>query len=68
MEFLEMDVIEMDLPADSFDVVIDKGTLDSILCSEGSSQNAIKCIRQIYRVLKSKGTYFCVSYGVPDFR
>ena len=45
MEFIEMDAIEMDFPAETFDIIIDKGTLDSILCSEGSSQNAIKCIR-----------------------
>ncbi len=37
MKFIEMDACDMDFENGSFDVVIDKGTLDSILCGEGSS-------------------------------
>lgn len=38
MQFLEMDACEMTFENSSFDFVIDKGLIDSILCSEGSSQ------------------------------
>lgn len=37
MQFLEMDACELTFENSSFDFVIDKGLIDSILCSEGSS-------------------------------
>ena len=59
----------------TFDVVIDKGTIDSILvilqitqCGSYSKQNGRKTLKEISRVLKSKGYYICVSYGDPDIR
>jgi len=39
-KYLHMDVRAMDFEAGSFDSVIDKGTLDSILCGESSTTNA----------------------------
>ena len=41
MKFVEMNVCDMNFDSGSFDLVIDKGTIDSVLCSEGSSYNAI---------------------------
>ena len=38
MHFLEMDACDMTFENSYFDFIIDKGLIDSILCSEGSSQ------------------------------
>jgi len=64
-----LDVSQMSefLPA-SFDVVIDKATLDSILCGEGSVSNCDKSCNEISRVLKPGGFYLLVSHGDPDSR
>jgi len=35
--FLEMDACDMTFENNSFDFILDKGLLDSILCGEGSS-------------------------------
>ena len=47
-----MDARDMrDFETGSFDVAIDKGTIDAILCGEGSSANASKVISEVHRVL-----------------
>lgn len=51
-----------------FDCVIDKGTLDSVLCGEDSKKNSRRMLQEIYRVLSKKGVYFCISYGEPKIR
>ena len=51
-----------------FDVVLDKGTLDSILCGDSSGPNTDKALKEIYRVLKPNGVYICMTYGLPDQR
>lgn len=53
---------------ETFDCIIDKGLLDSVLCGAYSKQNSKKMLREISRVLKKKGYYICVSYGDPDIR
>eukprot|EP00644_Phytophthora_capsici_P009139 jgi/Phyca11/504226/fgenesh2_kg.PHYCAscaffold_6_\ len=53
---------------ETYDAVVDKGTMDSILCGEGSTANVSKMCQEIHRVLKPNGVYFIVSYGVPDNR
>jgi len=52
----------------TFEAVIDKGTLDSILCGDGSGPNAAQMLNEIHRVLKPNGVYICISYGVKDQR
>ena len=52
----------------SFDCVIDKGTLDSILCGYDSGPNAELMVNEIYNVLSDKGVFICVSYGTKDMR
>ncbi|KAL4493561.1 hypothetical protein ABPG72_004054 [Tetrahymena utriculariae] len=47
----------------SFDCVIDKGTLDSVLCGEYSRQNSFKMLSEISRVLSQDGVYIVVTYG-----
>ncbi|XP_044499661.1 EEF1A lysine methyltransferase 4 isoform X2 [Mangifera indica] len=52
----------------SFGAVIDKGTLDSILCGSNSQQNASQMLTEVWRVLKDKGVYILVTYGAPIYR
>jgi ubiquinone/menaquinone biosynthesis C-methylase UbiE len=54
---------------ESFDLIICKGTLDSILCSNGSTSNAKYVVSECARVLASGyGILFLVSYANPDSR
>jgi len=63
-----MDARQMTFKDGVFDCVIDKGTLDSILCGESSVANARKMLSEIYRVLAPGGVYIAVSYGTPEHR
>lgn len=63
-----LNVCALDYPDESFNAVVDKGTLDSVLCGEGSTANVAKMCMEISRVLKPNGVYFICSYGVPDNR
>lgn len=45
----KMDVCSLEYPDEAFDVVLDKGTLDSILCGEGSTSNVSKMCNEISR-------------------
>jgi len=58
------------LPYDSasFDAVIDKGTLDAILCGPGSLENADKMLSHISRILKPGGVFILITYGRPQNR
>ncbi|XP_027336699.1 methyltransferase-like protein 13 [Abrus precatorius] len=69
LKYMEMDVRDMSgFQSESFGAVIDKGTLDSILCGNNSRQNATKMLGEIWRVLKDKGVYVLVTYGAPVHR
>ncbi|KAG6731449.1 hypothetical protein I3842_01G129800 [Carya illinoinensis] len=67
--YMKMDVRDMSaFQTCSFDAVIDKGTLDSLLCGNNSQQNALKMLKEVWRVLKDKGVYILVTYGAPIYR
>lgn len=69
MPFKEMDVTDMsDYSDQSFDVVIDKATLDSLLCGDNSADSVPKMTSEISRVLKDDGRFITVSYGQPLYR
>lgn len=68
LKYTQMDVRAMEFEAGSFDVIIDKGTLDSVLCGEGSATNSSKMISEVYKALNSTGTYFLFSHGTPEQR
>jgi len=52
----------------SFDVIIDKGTLDAILCGTDSMKHSTSMLAEMHRVLKPGGTFFIISYGEPKTR
>ncbi|XP_010024858.3 EEF1A lysine methyltransferase 4 [Eucalyptus grandis] len=69
LKYMKMDVREMSsFDSHSFNAVIDKGTLDSLLCGHNSRQNAAKMLEEVGRVLKDKGVYILITYGAPTYR
>lgn len=68
LQWQQMNICALDFPDETFDVVIAKGTVDAVLCGEGSTANMAKLCSEVSRVLKPKGLFFIVSYGVPDNR
>ncbi|KAF7807167.1 methyltransferase-like protein 13 [Senna tora] len=69
LKYMQMDVRDMSaFESDSFGAIIDKGTLDSLLCGNNSRQNATMMLEEIWRVLKDKGVYILITYGAPLYR
>lgn len=68
LRFIHMDARKMQFEDSTFDAVIDKGTLDSILCSENAYKQSFEYLSEVYRVLNSEGVYLMVSYGRPPQR
>lgn len=68
MEWTRMDVTKMELAENSFDLVIDKATIDSLLCGSNSFHNVYQMNKNISRVMKKGARYVCITYGQPDTR
>ncbi len=51
-----------------FDCVLDKGTMDAIMCGNDSHSNVTMMMQEIHRVLSSRGVFMEISYGTPDTR
>lgn len=69
MSYKQMDVLDMsEINSGDFHVVLDKGTLDSILCGDNSVSNAEKMLSEVYRVLNANGVYICITYGSEEHR
>lgn len=47
MKFQTMNALELEYENDSFDLVIDKSTLDAILCGSQSFINAAQMIKEV---------------------
>ena len=63
-----MDVRDMKYKSNFFDIVIDKSTIDAILCGEDAFINTAKMMKECQRVLKVGGCYMGISYGYPSSR
>lgn len=57
-----------DFGSELYDVIIDKGTLDSILCGTDSSKHSGAVLQECRRLLKPSGVYICITYGAPQNR
>jgi ubiquinone/menaquinone biosynthesis C-methylase UbiE len=64
MRYKVMDVTDLNISDCYFDFVLDKGTLDALVCGEDEKQ--VKMLEEIERVLKYNGIYFCISHGPPE--
>jgi ubiquinone/menaquinone biosynthesis C-methylase UbiE len=64
INYEQMNVTEMtEFEKGQFQAVLDKGTLDSILCGEDAIPIVYKYLREVDRVLSDKGIFICISYG-----
>ena len=68
LSWTAMDVTSLEHPDEFFDCVIAKGTVDAILCGEGSTANMAEMCKEVSRVLAPNGVFIIVSYGAPDNR
>ncbi|KAF8074922.1 S-adenosyl-L-methionine-dependent methyltransferase [Lyophyllum atratum] len=77
MEWHEMDVRDLQFDDNSFDVAIDKGTMDAMMTSKGDVwdppeqviQDCTKEVDEALRVLrKGKGVFLYLTFGQPHFR
>eukprot|EP00906_Rhabdomonas_costata_P008400 RCo011979 len=68
MRWMVMDCTQLELPDASFDLAVDKGTTDAMLCGEGANRNVHQMFRHIQRLLKAGGHFVMVTYGKPDNR
>lgn len=63
-----MNCCALSFPDGAFDAVLDKGTLDSLLCGENTTANASRYLHEVARVMKPSGVLMVVSYGSPENR
>ncbi|KAG5222700.1 methyltransferase protein [Salix suchowensis] len=69
LKYMEMDVRDMSFfPDESFDAVIDKGTLDSLMCGSDAPISAARMLGEVSRLLKPGGIYMLITYGDPKVR
>jgi ubiquinone/menaquinone biosynthesis C-methylase UbiE len=63
-----MDVRDLQYEDNYFDLIIDKSTMDALLCGDQSFLNVAIMLKEVQRVLKVGGTYMIISYGQPENR
>eukprot|EP00746_Dinoflagellata_sp_MGD_P146493 gnl/MRDRNA2_/MRDRNA2_78968_c0_seq1.p1 gnl/MRDRNA2_/MRDRNA2_78968_c0~~gnl/MRDRNA2_/MRDRNA2_78968_c0_seq1.p1 ORF type:complete len:543 (+),score=120.55 gnl/MRDRNA2_/MRDRNA2_78968_c0_seq1:141-1769(+) len=66
MKWLVGDATSMTFEDGSFDLIIDKGLLDALCCSEDSAILVPQYLKEVMRVLVSNGTFACVSMSKPE--
>jgi ubiquinone/menaquinone biosynthesis C-methylase UbiE len=70
-EWLVDDAMKMQFADSSFDIVLDKGTIDALLCVEdiaAKATNATKICGEVFRCLGAGGKYVIISFGPPETR
>jgi ubiquinone/menaquinone biosynthesis C-methylase UbiE len=62
-----MDIKHLTFPSDSFDAVLDKGTLDALTCGGDVDENIFHALSEYARVLRGGGVAYVISFGqAPD--
>ena len=69
MTWVIMDITDMvEFDTDSFDIAIDKSTMDALFCGDDAFTKVSLMLRETQRVLKPGGHCFSISYGKPEVR
>ncbi|KAK8447839.1 hypothetical protein SEVIR_8G164400v4 [Setaria viridis] len=70
------DMLDLPFEQESFDLVIEKGTMDVLFVDSGDPwnpnpttvKNVMKMLECIHRVLKPEGIFVSITFGQPHFR
>lgn len=69
MQWLTMDCTNMwQFQANTFDLVIDKSTIDAIVCGDDANLKVAQMLAETIRVLKVGGVAYTISFGKPKER
>jgi len=68
LKWMQMDASKMTYKDNAFDFIIEKGTLDALVCNTDTRSTLTKIIAEAHRVLKVGGTLVVITYGNPDAR
>lgn len=69
LTYMQMDVRDMSFFGDeSFDCVLDKGTLDAMMCGDDAPHGASKMLAEVARLVRPGGIYMLITYGAPKER
>jgi ubiquinone/menaquinone biosynthesis C-methylase UbiE len=76
MKWLVMDILDLKYEDETFDIVLDKGTMDAIMCEKGDVWNVSEdlaakidaMLTGVSRILKPGGKYIYITFGQPHFR
>ncbi|GAB5366592.1 hypothetical protein AAMO2058_001156400 [Amorphochlora amoebiformis] len=68
LKWVQMDASRLSFSEYSFDLVIDKGTLDALVCSNDMLPTIRKIISEAWRVLRTGGCLVVITYGSPNTR
>jgi ubiquinone/menaquinone biosynthesis C-methylase UbiE len=64
-EYVTMDACNMTFKDESFDLCLDKGTVDALLChlddEIGETDSIKKLVAEVFRILKPNGKYLLIS-------
>lgn len=63
-----MDCTQMNYDDNSFDLIIDKGTIDALACSDDDEYNIRSTVSECMRVLRPGGIYMVISFGEESRR
>ena len=69
MVYEVMDVCDLKYPDNHFDIIIDKSTIDALLCGDNAYLKAAMLLKESQRVLtEDNGVYIAISFGKPETR
>lgn len=63
-----MDCRKLGFNPNNFDMVLDKSTIDTLLCGRKAFINVARTLKEVQRVLVPNGVCIVVSYGCPEDR
>ncbi|RKP07374.1 hypothetical protein THASP1DRAFT_17163, partial [Thamnocephalis sphaerospora] len=71
-----MDIRDLKFDNNTFDVVLDKGTMDALMCERGDvwspseelCREVAREVDEVVRVLKPGGRFVYITFGQPHFR
>jgi ubiquinone/menaquinone biosynthesis C-methylase UbiE len=68
LQWFAMNGAQLSFPDQSFDLIIDKGTIDAIMCGDNCEEIVNATMSEVFRVLTNGGRFIIVTFGTPGER